>query len=271
MKQLYDHTGKYMIRIPIGKKMEKIVHTRLTKTNSFLTELCCEPLFREQILVSSKTLYDTMDTFITSPEKLTGKKKRNFINSISKYYWRRCTRTTPFGLFSSVGQGCFTHGNKLVFDQSKFYKRARVDIEWLFNIIKRMEKESPEYLTFKSNHACYVKGDRAYLPYSTGGQPAEISIRATPVFKLLYNSCHEFIRFSEIVEILEGHYPETSKQRIESYLKELIRKEFLISSLRPPLIILDQYQFFIDQIEDSVADFELLTKLKDIQNQIDVY
>ncbi|MBE0344102.1 Subtilin biosynthesis protein SpaB, partial [Paenibacillus sp. 28ISP30-2] len=167
-----------------------------------LTQLCKDPIFKNQVLVSSKTLYDTMELFLNKPEKLIGKKKRNFIESMLKYAIRRASRTTPFGLFSSVGVGSFASENQLQFDQHAFYKKARVDLEWLFNMIKKVEIESADQLEFKLNSACYVKGDRAFLLYSTDGKSDEINIRATPVFSMLYDNCKKFILFQDITRML---------------------------------------------------------------------
>lgn len=72
MKSLYTPTDYYMIRVPL-------VHQALKNENSedtdqLLHDLCNDSLFREQILVSSRTLYDTMNIFLQTPDKLKGKK-----------------------------------------------------------------------------------------------------------------------------------------------------------------------------------------------------
>ncbi|WP_238353917.1 lantibiotic dehydratase [Paenibacillus sp. 23TSA30-6] len=260
---------KFMVRIPL--KDNRLDFLDNEDQDYLLTQLCKDPIFKNQVLVSSKTLYDTMELFLNKPEKLIGKKKRNFIESMLKYAIRRASRTTPFGLFSSVGVGSFASENQLQFDQHAFYKKARVDLEWLFNMIKKVEIESADQLEFKLNSACYVKGDRAFLLYSTDGKSDEINIRATPVFSMLYDNCKKFILFQDITRMLSDKYPNTDEKRIKDYVMELIDKEFLISNLRPPLTVPDQYQYFIEQAERRGVAPEMITHLKEIQIQLEYY
>lgn len=116
-----------MIRIPLSPN--SIAELQPDEQERWLKNLCQNTLFREQILISSKTLYDTMNSYLLSPDKLSTKKKRNFILSIAKYANRRSTRTTPFGLFSAVGVGSFASQHNSQFDQSTFYKK----LEWIWN------------------------------------------------------------------------------------------------------------------------------------------
>ncbi|MFK4343969.1 MULTISPECIES: lantibiotic dehydratase [unclassified Paenibacillus] len=262
MKALYDQTDQFMVRLPLQNNSLAFLNNE--DQDRLLKQLCEDPAFREQVLVSSKTLYGTMKYFLNKPEKLTGKKKRNFVESMIKYAIRKATRTTLFGLFTSVGAGQFASGDQFEFDQYQFYKKARVDLEWLFNMIKKLEKESADRLEFRMNDACYVKGDRAFLLYSTDGKADEISIGATPVFKIVYESCGEFVSFQDITRRLSQKYPHTEGGRIKDYVMELIDKEFLLSHLRPPLTVLDQYQYFIEQAgracvaEDRLADLQAI-------------
>ncbi|KXZ20123.1 lantibiotic dehydratase [Bacillus nakamurai] len=269
MKSLYTPANNYMVRVPL-------VHHALKNKNSqdtdqLLHDLGGDSLFREQILVSSKTLYETMNTFIQTPDKLKGKKKRNFQQAILKYAIRRATRTTPFGLFSSVGIGSFSNENQLSFNQHSFYKKARVDFEWLYQLIRKLENEYTDRLSFTLNHACYAKGDRAYLLYSTDGKTEEVSIRATPVFYLIYELCGERVAYQDIVRCLTESYPKTPISKINQYVSDLIDKEYLISNLRPPMTVSDQFQYLISQAESSNIPNDFIQACKEIEIQIDTY
>ncbi|MCY8545956.1 lantibiotic dehydratase [Bacillus vallismortis] len=269
MKSLYTPIDHYMIRIPL-------VHQDLKNENShdidqLLYDLCNDSLFREQILVSSRTLYETIHTFLQSPNKLKGKKKRNFQQAILKYATRRATRTTPFGLFSSVGIGSFANKNQLSFDQHSFYKKARVDFKWLYQLIRKLENEYSDRLSFTLNSACYMKGDRAYLLYSTDGKSEEVSVRATSVFHLVKELCGESAAYQDMIRCLVDNYPNTPINKINQYVTDLIDKEFLISNLRPPMTVSDQFQYVIVQAENSHIPNDLIQACKNIQYQIDTY
>lgn len=188
-----------------------------------------------------------------------------------KYATRRATRTTPFGLFSSVGIGSFSDKNHLSFNQHSFYKKARVDFEWLYQLIRKLENEYTDRLSFTLNSACYIKGDRAYLLYSTDGKSEEVSVRATSVFYLINELCGESAAYQDIIRCLIDNYPNTPINKINQYVADLIDKEFLISNLRPPMTVSDQFQYLIDQAESRHIPNELIQACKNIQYQIDAY
>ncbi len=269
MKSLYECSDKYMIRTPL--KAGNLTELQVKDYDEFLISICKDGVFREQILIASKPLYDTMHLFLRDPGKLSAKKKRHFFNAIMKYYIRSKTRTTPFGVFSSVGIGGFKKQNQLKLNETAFLKKVRVDFGWIIKVVKRVEKECPSNLSFKLNHASYIKGKRAFLNYSTDGKSDEISIRATAVFDIVYNNCKELISFIELVQIIKCSYPNTSEDRIADYLMELIEKEFLISNLRPPLTVEDQFNYFIEQTEYSRLEVSFINKLKAIRNMIESY
>lgn len=188
-----------------------------------------------------------------------------------KYATRRATRTTPFGLFSSVGIGAFSDKNQLSFNQHSFYKKARVDFEWLYQLTRKLENEYIDRLSFTLNPACYIKGDRAYLLYSTDGKSEEVSVRATSVFHLINELCGECVAYHVIIRSLTENYENTPISKINQYVADLIDKEFLISNLRPPMTVSDQFQYLIAQAESDRIPNELLQACRKIQYQIDEY
>ncbi|WP_456056076.1 lantibiotic dehydratase [Agathobacter sp.] len=79
-----------------------------------------------------------------------------------KFLNRAATRTTPFGLFAGVEFGNL--GDKTDIELnciSQYYKRARVDMEWLSKIVIICEN-NPTYwnhLRFRFNSDCYEAGN----------------------------------------------------------------------------------------------------------------
>ncbi len=83
---------------------------------------CRDQVIRESILVASKNLYETMNSFA---EGKTIKKKEQFLNSLYKYVIRMSTRPTPFGLFSGVGFGRMAEGNSLWPAHASYAKKSK--------------------------------------------------------------------------------------------------------------------------------------------------
>ena len=79
----------------------------------------------------------------------------------------------------------------------------------------------------------------------------EISVRATRVFEIIYESCQEFKEYNQIARIIEEEYPNVPNEKATFYLNELISKEILISDLRPSLNSRDQIAYVIEQLRES--------------------
>lgn len=204
MKNLYYNTQKFMFRIPTD------VERKLDFTEDEIKNACLDAKFREKVSIASPALVDMMDLYIKNPEKLSEKKLVNFQNSIMKYLIRSKNRTTPFGLFSGVGLGKFGDSDTFDVSGAKYQKKVNIDSEWLFGFISQLEKIKSQRLRFKINDACYIKGNRAILLYSTEKEIEEISVRATRVFEIIYESCQEFKEYNQIAGIIEEEYPKKS-------------------------------------------------------------
>lgn len=112
---------------------------------------------------ASTSLYEALRRYCISGNGKT----ENLIQSIRKFLNRAATRTTPFGLFAGVEFGNL--GDKTDIELnciSQYYKRARVDMEWLSKIVIICEN-NPTYwnhLRFRFNSDCYEAGNRLLAP-----------------------------------------------------------------------------------------------------------
>ena len=114
----YKVMQKYMIREPYFKANEDV-----EKSN----------IFREAILIASKSLYNDMKKYEDGKIR-DNKKKEDIRMSLLKYSLRMCTRATPFGIFAMP-----TIGNinvKIENQERKIIKSIRPDYEWLMKVIK---------------------------------------------------------------------------------------------------------------------------------------
>ncbi|WPC43329.1 lantibiotic dehydratase [Clostridium sp. JS66] len=280
-KKNYTDLGKFMIRVPMlaYEIYKNFYYENKDKSlnNDSLLEICNNNIFKEAVLVSSKDLYDRINRFIKDKDE---SKMDKFKESISKYLIRMSTRTTPFGMYSGIAVGNIENKNNIIVNESENIKRSRVDIEWLYNIIKKLENdiEVNKKLTFIDNSSILFKGNRASIPYNTSKLKSnerinEISIRATNAFHIIYKLCKIKSRnYTDIVNSLIKMYPNTDKKRIEQFLNQLIEKEFLISNLRPPLTCNCELEYLINELEDkSINNDDILYKLREIKDLIDKY
>lgn len=227
MKSLFYDIEQFMYRRPTDD------NKKMNFSEDEINQVCGDSVFREKVSIASQSLLDMMNIYMKKPDQLSGKKLIGLHISIMKYLIRSRTRTTPFGLFSGVGIGKFSESEKFPKLETKYAKKVNIDSEWLFGVISYIEKLYAENLEFRLNDACYIKGNRVILIYSTEKDAEEISIRFTKVFQVLCDYVKDYKDYKKIVDIIHYEYPDTSVEKIKSYIDELISKGFLISKLRP--------------------------------------
>lgn len=230
---------------------------------------------REGILVSSKSLYESIKTNKGDKEKI--------INSFLKYYIRMTTRTTPFGLFSGVTMGSFDEETEVkLFKDEQAIKRARPDAEWIFNLVGKLEKDIEVLVNLEviTSTALFEKGKRIENKLLTRGGNGEeeedrnylnMTINYTNLVKAVLYYARDGIKFGELLNYLVENIANIPKKKLQTFLIELIDKEYLITSLRPKIT----EENLLERIVDKLSSFEELVywnnTLNNIQKLFDLY
>lgn len=268
MKQYYNFIDKFMVRIPFVPDDER----KYIYDEDEIIELCKDKVFREQVLVSSKDLYDVMLRFEDICKTMPKKKKNNFIESITEYHIRLRTRTTPFGLFVSVGMGTFDKENKCSYDTGCVYKKVRADSAWLFQLIKKIELECPPELEYQINDAVRVKGNRIIMQYTIDEKLDELTMRRTPAFDIVEEYSRENVTLASILKKLQEKYSDVPEEQMLEFLRQLIEKGVLISNLRPPFTSKNQLGYFIERLSNVSPQYEdIVLKLRQIEKMCKEY
>ncbi|KIO68335.1 hypothetical protein B4064_0974 [Caldibacillus thermoamylovorans] len=275
-EQIFKDIDTFMIRTPVLSVniYLKFFDQKLTEEEmkEHLLEICNDPFFRQSILAASKSLYNKMLDFCNG-KKI--KKYDYFLKAIYKYLIRMSTRPTPFGLFAGIDFGEFTEETTSIkFGANKYKKFARPDLEWIMKIVKKLEQEQYGQLWFKINDSIFFKGERAYLLHSTikdtDKKVNEISVRITSPFEMTYQLAGRLIPFQKLKNELMTRFSNATEEKIEHFLKQLIKNEFLISNLRPPLTVMDQLDYLIKELKKSNLE-EWVNALTNIQEEIRKY
>ena len=94
-----------------------------------------DELFAEAVAIASQDLYKM---YADSSTKTTDR----MIESVKKYYGRMTARPTPYGLFAGVATAEFSsEGTDICLaGQEQYHKICRVDNEWYFKLVKKIEE-----------------------------------------------------------------------------------------------------------------------------------
>lgn len=250
----YKVMQKYMIREPYFKANEDV-----EKSN----------IFREAILIASKSLYNDMKKYEDGKIR-DNKKKEDIRMSLLKYSLRMCTRATPFGIFAMP-----TIGNinvKIENQERKIIKSIRPDYEWLMKVIKDIEKRHYTKLIYCKNDIAYEKGEYIIIPYITGKECKEQLIYMTESIKKIIEICKKnTYSYSDLYINITSNFENYSKKKYEEEMNLLIENEILISNLRPPISEKNILQYVIEQISKNKIEDESCKSLKTIEEKFKQY
>ncbi|NNU93390.1 hypothetical protein ETC01_09105 [Geobacillus sp. NFOSA3] len=260
----YQALDFFMLRTPVFplEKYIKIFSQECKKQNDnddavndimeHFIALADDPVFREAIAVASLPLYESLDEL----KKRDTKKAKQVFYSVLNYYIRMSMRPTPFGLFSGVSLGYFGDETDITLNK-QYLKRARPDMQWLCNVVKLLEQDFMllPNLSVHANHLLYRHGDRMILPYlSHHGTKQDSAIdnavfKITPVIEDVLSISKSPIKFSDLVSMLSEKYQGVPKEKIVSYLRSMIDKDFLITDLRPPLLGKSPFNYVLQKVK----------------------
>ena len=84
----------------------------------------------------------------------------------------------------------------------------------------------------------------------------------------------EYIQFGELVQKIHDDYPDTPSEKIKSFFGQLFTNEFLVSELRPPMMINNNpsaLAYIIKKLAGVSGIEEELSQLKEVQALIMQY
>lgn len=245
-----------------------------------LFSLFKKDLLKEPLAIASLDSYHAINRL----ESLdSSKTSEQVLSTLLKYYIRLSTRPTPYGAFSGLNVGNFAEdSNMCVSEFSHHTKRARVDMEWLYGVIREMESnhEIRSLLKFKFNDFVFENGNRleklnkTFLELNSEKNESSTIIRNTRQVRVVRKLSQDFISFSELFQYLSEKNPDVSQDRIKAFLDQLVDNEFLISELRPPLINTDTLEYVIhilDRINFNSETKRYLLLLTEIKEDINQY
>lgn len=281
----YQAEEFYMVRVPLlpfDEYLNLFSSEPDTYEENLVFFLKSHPEVREAITVASSSLGAELNDLENLLGSKTNKKKRvQVVSAITKYLIRMSTRTTPYGLFSGVTMGSFDDKTKLSISQ-KPIKRTRPDMEWIYKVIRSFESDQKFFwhLKFKANPLAYVNGNRLEMGYiSNYGQASDLengcsvtaSIRYTKPVEIVMKEAQQFVSLSELKQNIVAMNPQVPEEKINMFFIDLIKNEYLLSELRPPLINNQPLQYIITILSKLQNGGDFYKSLNAVQTMIEKY
>ncbi len=187
--------------------------------------------FLESIYVASPTLYDETIK-LKNGELKTEKETEKLIKTLFRYYYRMCTRSTPFGLFSTCG--VLGWGNEKATD--RFYRHTRLDMLFLQKFVADLSliPKVNEHILYHTNNSIYlVDSEIRYMEYTYQKGFRQYTISA--VTKNIYiqrvlDISKKGVSKSEIMKSLDDISEDDAKNLIQNMIDaQLLVSEFEVA------------------------------------------
>lgn len=273
----------YMIRsslMPLETYTKLIGHGTEEQTKDSLVQLSKDPVIREAIAIGSLSLLSELEHL--ENEDIKVKKREQILSSLFRYLIRMSTRPTPYGLFSGVACGEWDKQTEMILCSPEEHRAwARPDMEWISKLIQGIEQDT--HLVFqlkvKTNPIAYESGSRVKLPFITMDvqddkvvdQKQGFSIKGSSFLQEIFQLAVEPIPFEALVQkIIERnpHYPE---DHVRGFLFQLLKREFLLSELRPPLVDHSPFQHVLDKLSQLQGAESLHQHLSEVKTGVAAY
>ncbi|MGW9213171.1 lantibiotic dehydratase [Embleya sp. NPDC055664] len=253
--QLYRSTGVALLRAAVTPLGE--IPTRWPDLDevpdcvAWLRRTWSRPGLAAGITAAGPTLARRVEALIAGTDDGDPKRVRRATAAVVRYVLRSAGRPTPFGLFAGVAP--LTVGSHTWVDWGSEHRpMARVDTEWLCDIVDRLEA-CPELLARVDvvfSRPVIERGDRLEL----ANGPFRVSVRRTRAVLAAREAAASPVRFGALVDAVAEVFPRVDRARIEALSADLLRRGFLISVLRAPMTVTDPLARLVDELRRVHAD-----------------
>ncbi|MCP8625986.1 lantibiotic dehydratase, partial [Bacillus subtilis] len=286
IEQKWFSLDSFFIRTPTLSLtfLENYLHKMINGKESYsnwVKDLINNPIFMEAIYIASPSLYENLKYWKNITDK---KRKEQIAISLNNYLLRMTSRTTPFGLFSSVTVGRFENETSINIDPLVHnIKKCNPDMNWLYKLIKKLEKENSIFLELnvKFNNLVEKVGNRYFLSYNSKIDSARqnnitndiSSIIVSPPIEIIEKLTQEPLKIKNILRYLKKEYSSVTSEKILSLIHNLVDQDYLITDLRPSLLEKSPFNYVINKIKSiEKQDLQyILQELLSIQAKINYY
>ncbi|WP_093840861.1 lantibiotic dehydratase [Streptomyces aidingensis] len=223
----------------------------------WLREVWSSAGFAETLEHASPVLADQMRALCSSRNP-GAREVRRAVASVARYVQRAEHRATPFGLFAGVATAAFGSRARVAWGSAPVVT-ARASAAWLTAVVGRLEScpELLDRLPVVVNNAVSRRDDRLIVPYQLDAQEertraVEVSLALTEPVQAVLAVARTPLPFAVLADKIEAEFPAAGPEKVRTLLRELVKRQVLMTSLHAPSTEPDALAYLLGQL-DSVA------------------
>lgn len=240
-------------------------------------------LFKEGLFLASSEYWEQYQRF-----QLLNAKEREKINSTFNKYWlRSCSRCTPFGTFagSALIEISNEETNLVLREETNFRRVARLDMNYLFTIIRKIEKipsVEKQVTLFKNNSIYCTLLSYRYAEYSILNNQRQYKLVSVERNEYIDKVLEMASKGANIIELsnMLADFTESTYEEAYEFIKQMWESQLLVSDLEPSVTGSDPFcvlQEKLDKIRDIPIDLnelfvvtEMIKNISSINSYIEI-
>lgn len=230
MSNTYQFLKKIIIRTPTLAFFDDI-------SEDFLIKLLDNPTFSEALYLASPILFN--EAQLWKDGKITeGKKAQKIVFSLSKYYLRMCSRSTPFGLFAGCSVAEWSTETALIISSEK-RRSTRLDMHYagaLAQSISELPVVKSQLRYFPNSSIYQIGNEIRYIEYKyiNGARSHQISaFEWSEYIAMVLELCKKGAKLAEITPHLIDE--EITEEEALGFVEQLIDAQLLVNELEPAI------------------------------------
>ena len=228
-----------------------------------IIDLCNNSFFMEAIFVASPSLFEDLCR-LRDGQIISEKKKNEIYLSSYQYFYRMCSRTTPFGLFAAIANNIENTTPKKIIK-----KTLLLDYEWSWRFSKKIEAEHLEVLCFQRNGMCYETDTNYYVPYSICND--DRSVEKTELTDAILKACKQSINYFKLQNEICEQQKLTTIVQFNNMIHRLLKAGIIISNLTPNPHQRDYMGFVLKTLGKNFSQSKQGLIIQEIRENIQLY
>lgn len=267
---------KYVLRSPsfsISKFYNSILNvTNKNEFDEFINRYLSNDFFKDALSIASTNLFNKV---YSSKDKLSKRELEELSFSILRYIIRISSRSTPFGLFSHLSVGDWTHKNEIVvsnYSNHKYMSRFDMSLTVAFSNYFQGIDDFKSLLYYSVNNTLYtVGGEIRFFESTLNSKSYEhkiVGFESSYYIDLLLKSFQgkKRIKYGALIKFLLSQGLEESQAQL--FLNDVIFNQILVSELAPSLIGKDYFNTIVDVFDREDEKVKQSPILKSCQSNL---
>ncbi len=229
-----------------------------------------DTVFKNALLLASYDFYNEIKKLINNPHEYSLKKTKKLHNSFFKYYNRACSRSTPYGLFSSIS--VINEGYSNSIDNNWVKLNVVFNASLLNKIVNYLSENYKIFCRFKVNSSL-IKENFNYIftrydDVNNRNVYKNLSIESNDIVDFLFSNKYKIFLYQDLINEICGAFPHYSILDIKKFIDQCIEMKIIINAIEMSGVSDDSNHIIV---EEEIKKINLNKSFQNLSNLYSIF